>query len=151
MQMHPEKSPGLDGFNPSFYQKFREIVGEDIFLAGMSWLRDGVFPSRLNHTIVTFIPKCDNMSSMKDLRPISLCNVVYKILSKVLCNRLKNVLLKLVDISQSAFVAGRSIQDNILIAFELIHSMRKKTKRKMGEVSLKIDISKAYDRVDWSY
>lgn len=116
MQMHPEKLQGPNGFNPAFYHKFRDTVGEDIFLAGTSWLQDGVFPSKLNHTIVKLIPKCDNLSSMKDLRPISLCNVVYKILSKVLCNRLKNVLPKLVDISQSAFVVGRSIQENILIA-----------------------------------
>lgn len=88
---------------------------------------------------------------MKDLRPISLCNVIYKIVSKVLCNRMKSVLPGLVNLAQSAFVAGRSIQDNILIAFEVIHMMKNKRRGKSGDVALKIDISKAYDKVDWRY
>lgn len=150
-QMHPDKSPVPDGFNPVFYQKFWSIVGEEIFSACTTWLKEGRFPQHLNDTCVTLIPKCDTPTSMKDLRPISLCNVVYKILSKVLCNRMKSVMPDLVDKSQSAFVAGRSIQDNILIAFELIHSMKKKVRGKIGDMALKIDISKAYDRVNWTY
>lgn len=88
---------------------------------------------------------------MKDLRPILSCNVVYKILSNVLRNWLKSVLPELVDKSQSAFIAGRSIQDNSLIAFELIHSMRWKRKGKVEKLAVKIDIGKTYDRVDWAY
>lgn len=107
-QMHPDKSPGPDGFNPAFYQKFWPIIGDDIFKACVHWLSEGSFPSKLNDTCVTLIPKCDNPVTVKDLRPISLCNV-YKILSKVLCNRLKRVLPTLIDKAQSAFVAGRSI------------------------------------------
>lgn len=85
---------------------------------------------------------------MRNLRPISLCNVIFKILSKVVCNCLKGALPELIDKAQSAFIAGRHIQDNSLIAFELLHSMKKKHNRKVGDVALKIDISKAYDRVD---
>lgn len=90
------------------------------------------------------IPKCDNPQSMKDLRPISLCNVIYKIVSKVLSNRLKAILPGLINV----VVAGRSIQDNIRIAFEVIHMMKNKQRGNMGDVALKIDISKAYNRVD---
>jgi hypothetical protein len=88
---------------------------------------------------------------MKDLRPISLCNVLYKIVSKVLANRLKSCLDKLVSQEQSAFVEGRSILDNALIAIEVIHAMKRKTKGHRGELALKIDISKAYDKVDWGF
>jgi hypothetical protein len=88
---------------------------------------------------------------MKDMRPISLCNVLYKIVSKVLANRLKSCLDKLVSQEQSAFVEGRSILDNALIAIEVIHAMKRKTKGHRGELALKIDISKAYDKVDWGF
>lgn len=86
----------------------------------MNWLRRGAFPEVLNNITIVLIPKCENPQTMKDLRPISLCNLIYKIISKVLCNRLKGVLPSLVNKAQSVFLAGRSIQDNVLIAFELI-------------------------------
>lgn len=88
---------------------------------------------------------------MKDLRPIALCNVLYKILSKVLANRLKCILPQIISENQAAFVSRRSINDNVLIAFELIHHMKKSVRGNEGDVALKLDISKAYDRVDWGY
>lgn len=103
---------------------------------------------QVNHTHVVLILKCENPQSMKDLRPISLCNVIYKILSKVLCHRLKVVLSDLVDKAQSAFVLGRAIQDNIMVAFETIHMMKNKRRGRHGDVAFKIDINKAYDRPD---
>ena len=89
--------------------------------------------------------------SMKDLCPISLCNVVYKILAKVLANRLKVILPELIDEAQSAFVPGHAITDNMMVAFETIHSMKMGSKRRMGDVALKIDISKVCDRLKWDY
>ncbi|XP_057791345.1 uncharacterized protein LOC131008488 [Salvia miltiorrhiza] len=150
-QMHPDKAPGPDGFNPKFYQKFWSIIGDDVVDCCSAWLNRGSFPPNLNHTMISLIPKVDSPTTMKDLRPIALCNVLYKIISKVLCNRLKLALPYLIDRAQSAFVEGRLIQDNILIAFEAIHTMKRKTRGKFGNVALKIDISKAYDRVDWNY
>lgn len=146
-QMHPDKSPGPDGF----FQNCWDMVGEDVFRNGVKWLQDGYFPSGLNNTNLVLIPKVETPQSVKDLRPISLCNVLYKIVSKVLCNRLKEVLPGLVDKAQSAFVSGRAIQDNVLIAFEIIHAMKNRRSGDQGDVALKIDISKAYDRVDWTY
>ncbi|GAU10125.1 hypothetical protein TSUD_418540, partial [Trifolium subterraneum] len=150
-QMHPDKSPGPDGFNPAFYQRFWEQCSDDIFSAASTWLERGYFPTSLNDTNICLIPKCDNPTSMKDLRPISLCNVLYKMISKMLANRLKCCLDKCVSQEQSAFVEGRSILDNALIATEVIHALKRKTKGRRGELALKIDISKAYDKVDWGF
>lgn len=85
---------------------------------------------------------------MANFYPISLCNIIYKLISKVIANRLTLVLPLLISETQSAFVAGRQITDNILIAYELIHFLRKKTRGKQGFMSIKLDINKAYDRVE---
>lgn len=83
---------------------------------------------------------------MTDLRPISLCNVVYKIISKVLANRVKQVIDFIISDTQSAFIPGRLISDNIMVAFEVMHYMKRKTKGKDSWMALKLDMSKAYDR-----
>lgn len=88
---------------------------------------------------------------MTDIRPISLCNVVYKIISKVLVNRIKTIIDPLISESQSAFIPGRLITDNIMIAFEIMHYRNRKTKGKDYWIALKLDMSKAYDRVEWCY
>ncbi|GAU47118.1 hypothetical protein TSUD_98950 [Trifolium subterraneum] len=150
-QMHPDKSPGPDEFNPAFYQRFWEQCSDDIFSAASTWLEKGYFPTSLNETNICLIPKCDNPTSMKDLRPISLCNVLHKMIYKVLANRLKRCLDKCVSQEQSAFVEGRSILDNALIATEVIHALKWKIHGRRGELALKIDISKAYDKVDWGF
>lgn len=146
-QMHKNKSHGPDGFNLGFYKKFWNVVGPDIVSLYLMQLEECHFPANLNDMIVVLTPKCDNPKTMKDLRPISLCNVVYKLISKVMYNRLKRVLPGIIDESQSAFVSGSLIQDNVLITFETIHAMRNKRFGKWRDMALKINISKAYDRV----
>jgi len=88
---------------------------------------------------------------MKDWRPIALCNVLYKLLPKILVNRLKKVLHKYIVDSQSTFVPGRSILDNALVAIELVHYMKTKKRGNEKSVALKLDISKVYDMIEWSY
>jgi hypothetical protein len=149
--MDADKCPGPDGFNPGFYQHFWDLCGHEIFEAGCSWLESGSFPPNLNSTNIALIPKGESQTTMKDWRPISLCNVLYKIVAKVLANRLKPVLDKCISENQSAFVPGRSILDNAMAAMEIIHFMKSKTRGKKGEAALKLDISKAYDRIDWEF
>jgi len=124
------------------------VCGDDIFQAMASWLDSGYFPSNLTETNICSIPKCKEPDNMKDIRPISLCNVLYKMVSKLLANRLKRCLDECVSQNQSTFVEGHSILDNTLITTGIIHSMKRKTKGWRGELALKIDISKTYDRVD---
>ncbi|GAU47702.1 hypothetical protein TSUD_190310 [Trifolium subterraneum] len=132
-------------------KRFWEQCSDDIFSVASTWLERGYFPTGLNDTNICLIPKCDNPTSMKDLRPISLCNVLYKMISKVLANRLKCCLDKCVSQEQSTFVEGRSILDNALLSTEVIHALKRKTKGRRGELALNIDISKAYDKVDWGF
>lgn len=84
-----------------------------------------------------------------DFRPISLCNVIYKVIAKSLVNRLKTVLSEVISKNQSAFVLERLITNNIVAAYEVLHSMKTWQKDKVGSMALKLDIFKAYDRVEW--
>lgn len=88
-QMHPDKASGHDGFNLSFSPKIFGCFGDGIYEAGISWFENGVFTLDLNDTIITIVPKYSEPATMKDLRSIALCNMVYKIMAKVLANRLK--------------------------------------------------------------
>ena len=122
-QMGPLKAPGPDGLAPLFYQKYWHLLGEDITKAVLNCLNSGKILKAINHTYITLIPKVKNLEDVKEFHPISLCNVIYMILSKVLANRLKKILPQIVSESQSAFVPDRLITNNILVAFETFHHM----------------------------
>lgn len=125
-QMHHDKSAGPDGLNPPFYQNFWKVLGREVFQCCKKWLQGDSFPADLNSTNIVLILKKDNAACLKDLRIIALCNVLYKIMAKVLENRLKKVLPGLISENQSTFVPGRCITDNVVVAFEIIHHMRGK-------------------------
>ena len=117
----------------------------------LSYLNTVTLPHTLNHTLITLIPKIKNPLFVNDFRLISLCNVFYKNFSKVLANRLKKILPNIISKHQSAFTKNQSIFDNILVAFETLHSMKKHKTGKTGYIVVKLDMSKAYDRVEWAF
>jgi hypothetical protein len=146
--MHPSKAPGPDGMSSFFYKIFWHIVGPDVTSGVLSVLNSSHLLWKINHSL---IPKKKNPDKMSDYRPISLCNVIYKLISKVLANRMKTVLEGIISDSQSAFVPGRLITDNVAVAFEIMNSLKNRRFGSKGLMALKLDMSKAYDRVEWSF
>lgn len=108
---------------------------------------EGMLPRGLNATNVVLIPKKKNPVEIGDLRPISLCNVLVKIITKVLANCMKEFLQSVVAENQSAFIPGRLISDNIMISYEVMHYLKQKRRSKEGFMALKMDMSNAYDRI----
>uniref|UniRef100_A0A803QIS8 Reverse transcriptase domain-containing protein n=1 Tax=Cannabis sativa TaxID=3483 RepID=A0A803QIS8_CANSA len=150
-QMGPDKAPGIDGFNNKFYQKNWSVVGKDVTEAILNVLNNDADISPFNSTLITLIPKVKKPVSLKDYRPISLCTTIYKIISKVLANRLKVILGPLISPNQSAFLKGRLISDNILMAQEILHSINNKKQGRESWMAVKLDMAKAFDRVEWTF
>jgi hypothetical protein len=149
--MGPLKAPGPDGFSADFYQQNWGIVGDEVCRAISKFISIGVMDLEINATHIVLVPKKPKPTSVSDFRPISLCNVIYKLTSKVLANRLKGVLPFIILANQSAFIPGRLISDNILAAYETLHSMETHHWGKVGYVAVKLDMSKAYNRVEWRF
>lgn len=127
-QMHPTKSIGPNGMSlgsddmsPIFYKKYWDVVVPQVVDCVLKILKTGVMPNGFNDTYICLIPKVNCPQKITDFRPISLCNVIYKMVSKVLANRLKKVLLAVISNAQSTFIPGRQIMDNVLVAFEIMH------------------------------
>ena len=147
--LHPNKAPGPDGFNAYFFQKSWHIIGTDFISAIKDFFSNGLLLKEVNCTIIALIPKVPNASRLKDFRPISCCNTVYKCISKLIASRLKHVLPSFINEAQSAFIQGRHIGDNILMAQELVRGYHLSSSS--PNCALKIDIMKAFDSVRWDF
>ena len=150
-QIHPTKAPRPNGMSAIFYQKFWSIVGNSVTNMVLNVLNNNLPMTKINKTNISLIPKTSNLKKMTDFIPISLCNVIYKLISKTLANRLKNLLPLIISEKQSAFTLDRLITDNVLVAFELMHYLNHKTVRKEGYMAVKLDMSKAFDKVEWGF
>lgn len=150
-QMFPTKAPGPDGFPALFYQKFWNTVGNKTVDECLAFLNGDKNIENWNSTNIALIPKIQNPKTVGDFRPISLCNVNYKIITKTLANRMNIILKNVISDSQSAFIKGKLITDNIIIGTECINAIRKNKFGARNMAAIKLDISKAYDRVEWAY
>lgn len=113
-QMAPLKSPGLNGFNPSFYQTYWHIVRDEVTSVVLNFLNNGCFENSINFTYIALISKIKNLVLALDFRPRSLCNVIYKVVSKVFANRLKSLLSTIISKNQSTFMSDRLITHSSL-------------------------------------
>jgi hypothetical protein len=150
-QIGPLKAPGPDGFPACFLQRNWGLLKEEVIHAVQNFFTDGVMPAGVNETTIVLIPKKDDPEALKDFRPISLCNVIFKVVSKCLVNRLRPLLEDIIAPVQSAFIPGRLITDNALIAFECIHAIQTGSAARRNFCAYKLDMAKAYDRVDWRF
>lgn len=150
-EMGSTKALGEDGFPALFYQKCWSIIGDEVAMYCLQVLNEGMDLSPINKTNIVLIPKITNPTNITQFKPISLCNVLYKLIAKVITNQLRIVITKCIDSAQSAFVPGRLISDNVLLAYELLYTLKHKRVGKKGFMAVKLDMCKAYDQVEWSF
>nr|XP_023896924.1 uncharacterized protein LOC112008814 [Quercus suber] len=148
--MKPYKAPGPDGLHAGFFQRFWLTVGSLVKKEVRQIFATKKMPEYLNKTHLILIPKIQGPETLGNYRPISLCNTTYKLVTKILVNRIKPVLGNLISPVQTAFIPGRRGTDNAIIVQELIHSISK-AKGKEGYMAIKIDLVKAYDKLEWDF
>ena len=144
-EMEGDKASGPDGFNMAFFHHCWRVVENDVMDFFYFFHQHSVFEPSLDASFLTLIPKKCNAVNIKDFCPISLVGNVYKLLSKVLANRLKAVLDNLISETQNSYVSGRQILDSMLIANKCLDS---RLKSRLAGVVCKLDIEKAYDHVN---
>ena len=149
-ELNNQKAPGPDGLPALFYKKYWDIVGTTVIEAIQSFFRSGQLLKEVNNSLIVLIPKVKSPSSVNHFRPISLCNTIYKTISKLIVSKIRPILDKLISPAQSAFIPNKWIAENQLIVHELLHSFKRR-KVTGGFIALKIDLQKAYDRVNWKF
>ncbi|GLT58567.1 hypothetical protein SLA2020_314490 [Shorea laevis] len=148
--LKPFKAPGPDGLHPGFFQRMWDSVRSTICSDIGNIFSSTSIPADWNECLITLIPKIKAPETVQQFRPIALCNTSYKIVSKILVNRIKPVLDTMISPCQASFIPGRKGIDNVLILQELVHSFSKR-KGRVGDMVVKLDLEKAYDRLEWSF
>lgn len=144
------KAPGDDGYHAFFYHHFWESIKSDCFNLVKDVFKSLNVPRNLNSTLITLIPKIENPLRIKNFRPISLVNINYKMITKILVQRIRPHLEDLISPNQNSFIPNRGSDVNFIVASEILHSMNKK-KGKSGLFAMKLDLEKAYDRLEWTF
>ncbi|XP_019447270.1 PREDICTED: uncharacterized protein LOC109350495 [Lupinus angustifolius] len=147
--MNGDGAPGPDGFGGSFYQAFWSIVGPDVCRATLQFFTQDYILPNLNSNNVVLIPKVIGADKMDDFRPIAMANFQFKIISKVLADRLASIAPKIISNQQRGFIKDRQINDCICLASEAINLLDHKIFG--GNLAIKIDIKKAFDTLDWDF
>ena len=145
------KHRGLMAWPLAFFQKHWRIIGKDVINLTRHFFRTGEILQGLNDTNLVLIPKKTNPIVVGELRPIALCNVIMKVITRVMANRLKEVLDSVISDTQSAFISGQLISDNIMVSYEVMHYLKCKRVGNDGYMALTLDMSKAYDRIEWDF
>jgi hypothetical protein len=148
--MKKHASPGPDGFNVAFYTSTWSWIGDDVTNMVRNFYITSILPPRINDTNIALVPKMLVCHLPSDFRPISLCNIIYKIIANSLANRLKKQLPDYIHPSQQAFIEGRRINNNIIVAQEIAHSFSLSSWDGL-DFMLKIDLAKAFDRIEWHF
>lgn len=130
LDLNPNKAPGPDGYPVLFFQKEWELIQADVLNTVLGVLNNNDPLEEWNKMTITLIPKIKNPLTIKDYRPISLCNVLYKVVARAITNRLKGILGNIIDPFQSAFIPDRAITDNILMGYECMHWLRNSKSKK---------------------
>ena len=147
--LNGDGAPGPDGFGGHFYQTFWDIVGVNVVNSVQEYFLDGRLPSNINSNMIVLIPKIPGSKSMGDYRPIALANFQFKIVTKIVADRLASITSRIISIEQQGFIWDRNISDCVILASEAINSLDKK--QYGGNIALKVDISKAFDTLDWNF
>nr|XP_027109299.1 uncharacterized protein LOC113729174 [Coffea arabica] len=147
--MDGESAPGPDGYTGKFFTVAWSVVGADVVSAVCSFFCGAELPRAITATSIALIPKVGHPQDFSQFRPISLCNFVNKLISRILADRLARILPRIISPQQSGFVRGRLISDNFLLAQELLSNIGRTSRN--ADVALKLDMSKAYDRVSWFF
>jgi len=151
INLKANSAPRPDGLSALFYQKHWDIVGADILDFTLDILNNRGSPHNINNTFISLIPKVNTPTTPFDFRPISLCNVILKIITKTMANKIKFILPNITNDFQSAFVPSRLITNNALIVFETFNYIKKVRKNNNAYVGIKLDIVKAYDSIEWIF
>lgn len=146
--MQSNKSLGPDGMGPTFYKHFQGKIGSDVVSVVQSFFHGGSISHAVNHTFITLIPKRTGANKVEQFCPIALCNVIYKVISKLLASRLKPFFDLIIHQTQSTFIPNRATLDNIIINHEVMNYLNSK-KGKTCFMAIKVDMTKAYDMVEW--
>lgn len=147
--MNKDGAPGPDGFGAFFFQTFWDIIHVDVCEAVLEFFQHNWIMPNYNSNSVVLIPKDSNADTIAQYRPIALANFKFKIISKVLANRLAQIMPSIISKEQRGFIQGREIKDCICLTSEAINLLHKKSFG--GNLAIKIDIAKAFDTLDWNF
>lgn len=148
-KLNANKSPGPDGLTSGFFKSAWSLLGQEVISSINQFFISGFLPSATNSTILTLVPKRQGASAITDFRPISCCNTLYKTISKLLVHRLKPMLPALILPKQTAFIQGRFLVENTVLAAEVVNGYHKN--RGPKRITIKVDIQKAFDTVSWDF
>ena len=149
LSLPSNKTSGPDGYSAEFFTASWSVIGAEATDAVLEFFRSGKLLKQWNITSLILIPKIINAESAKDFRPISCVNTIYKVISKLLTKRLQDVLIDIISPYQSAFIKGRVLAENVLMATEMVHGYNRRSISRRG--MLKVDLKKAFDSIRWDF